>query len=119
MVEGLYWRIKSQTANFASSLMGISPSGYARNRALAPINAAAFSDASRCDDPYCSAEIDEEPFSPKERLSRKPCPPECAATATGAPMAKKASPGWAAMAITLEKSFSCPEAEAPGDCPGN
>src|SRR5271157_796596 len=119
MVDGLYCRIKSQTASLASSLIGISPSGYCRKSAFAPIKAAAFCAASRCDAPYCSAGIVGEPLSPNERLSKEPCPPKCVATATGAPMAKKASPGCAAIAITFEKPLSCPPEFSLGGCPGN
>jgi hypothetical protein len=41
----------------------------------------------------------EEPLSPSDKLRKTPCPPSRMERATGAPMAKNASPGWAAIAM--------------------
>src|SRR5580658_3049485 len=63
--------------------------------------------------------MDGEPRSPKERLKKYPLLLERVATATGPPIAKKASPGCAAITNTFEKSRSCePEVVFAGR-PGN
>lgn len=59
-----------------------------------------------------------DPFSPRDKLKKKPLPPRWVARATGFPIAKNPSPGCAEMAMMLngsEISSSPPPAEGrPG-----